>query len=61
MIDKTSSGCDLCRHKNSLSSTLLLYSSGSQTVVHVPVVVCEGLQGGAQIDLLSVFLHKKLY
>ena len=35
------------------------YSSGSQTVVRVPLVVREGLQGGTRIDLLSVLLHKK--
>ena len=40
-------------------NVLLLYSSGSQTVVRVPLVVREGLQGGTRIDLLSVFLHKK--
>jgi len=28
-------------------------------VVRVPVVVSEGLQGGSQIDQLSVFPHKK--
>jgi len=37
----------------------ILYASGSQTVVHVPVVVREGLQGGTPAGLPSVFFHKK--
>ena len=39
----------------------ILYASGSQTVVHVPVVVRKGLQGGTPAGLPSVFLHKKLH
>jgi len=35
------------------------YSSGSQTVVRVPLMIREDLQGGTRRDLLSVFLLKK--
>ena len=35
------------------------YGSGSQTVVRVPLVVREDLQGGMRRGLLCVFLHKK--
>jgi len=35
------------------------YISGSQTVVRVPLVVRQDLQGGTRRGLLSVFLHKK--
>ena len=34
--------------------------NGSQTVVRVPVVVRQGLQGGTRTDLLFVF-HKNIY
>jgi len=34
------------------------YGSGSQTVVRVPLVVREDLQGGMRRGLLCVFLHK---
>jgi len=30
-------------------------------MVRVPLVVREGLQGGTQVDLLPVFLNKKIY
>jgi len=40
----------------------MMLASGSQTVVRVPLVVHEGLQGGTRIDLLvSVCLLKKYF
>jgi len=39
------------------TNTLNLYSSGSQTVVRLPLVVHEGHQGGTQIGLLPAFLE----
>jgi len=35
--------------------------SGSLTVVRVPVAVREDLHVGTRLDLLSVFLDKKIY
>ena len=40
-------------------ASVMTYNSGSQTVIRVPLVVREDLQGGTRRDLLSVFLHKK--
>jgi len=37
----------------------LLQESSSRNVVRVPMVVCEGFQGGTRVGLPSVFLHKK--
>jgi len=42
-------------------ATRSILISGSRIVVHVPLMVREGLQGGTRLGQLSVFLHRKIY
>jgi len=37
LIDKTSNGFNFCHHQNFWPSTVILYSRGSQTGVHLPI------------------------
>jgi len=39
----------------------MLYTIGSQTVVRVPLILHEGIQGGARISTLLFFFTKNIF
>ena len=46
-------------HAPHVGNTWSIHISGSQTLVHIPLVVCKGLQGGMWKCLVSIFFTTK--